>query len=507
MEARRDRRSLRPVDAASRAVVVPGEGATGAHFVAPGGAPTAEAPLFAGRGAPTLALFSAQRRAVDSDAERVRALALGDRQPPAAKAPWKDHDLCNPAPSSTASAATSIGRHLCRIGDATPTFFATHFARSAASASKGAADDGSRPRWRLCEARTTRPRASSAFALISADCLRCGSVWECPVCAMQIRAERAREVEAVVIRWSIERVAMLSLTVRHGLGHDLRTVREGITNAFRKLTRGDPWARFKAKYGLRHFIRAMGVTHGPNGWHPHLHIQLFLAAALDKEQLEAAQAWLRDRWFVSVLGVLGADHAPDSEHGVNLTPTKRGDYAFKIALELVEPGTKRARTGNRTPWQIAADFEAFGRESDAALWTNYCAGMRGAQMQHWSRGLRDAVALGAEATEQEIVNGEHMPGEEIVAVLEPSACALLIARGAAAFLAVLEAAEMSATAADCDRAIRQIVRGPPCCSWRWPTEHQSCLIAWSASREWPSANRLGTALRWVYRRIGMTVLV
>jgi hypothetical protein len=218
---------------------------------------------------------------------------------------------------------------------------------------------------------------------------------------------------------------------------------------------------FKAQYGLRHFIRAMEVTHGSNGWHPHLHIQVFLDTALDESQLAAAHTWLRDRWLICVLDVLGAEHAPDSLHGVDVRPTKCGDYAFKMALELVEPGTKQAHHGHRTPWQIAADYAAFRSEADAKLWGNYCAGMRGAQMQRWSRALRDVTGLGAEATEQEIVNGEQLPSDEVVAVLEPSACAVLAARGAAAFLAVLEAAETSTTPADCDRAIREIVCGPP----------------------------------------------
>lgn len=461
MEARRDRRSLRPVDAAPRALVVPGEGATAAHFVASGSAPAAGGVSFGDRLAPTLALFSAQRRLVDIDAERMRALAVGDEPPPAAKAPWEDHEFCNP-PTVINRERRDLGRTSIAQERRSKAYTLLDALRSIGS-----------PRIQGCGRRRIAPQVEvlrrpfndgpgkSRFHAHFRGFLRCGSVWECPVCAMQIRAERAREVEAAVTRWGIERVVMLSLTVRHGLGHDLRTVRQGVANAFRKLTCGDPWKKFKAKYGLKHFIRAMEVTHGPNGWHPHLHIQLLLDAALGKQQLAAAHAWLRDRWFACVLSVLGAEHTPDRDHGVDLRPTRRGDYAFKMALELVEPGTKRARPGHRTPWQIAADYAAHRRESDAALWRNYCAGMRGAQMQHWSRGLREAVALGAEETEREIVKGQQMPEDEVVAVLEPSACAVLAARGAAAFLAVLEAAEISPTAADCDQAIREIVRGPP----------------------------------------------
>jgi hypothetical protein len=455
------RRPLRPVEAAPRAVVVPVEGATAARFVVSGAPPrrcgavgdeTSRTPI-----APTLARLSAECRAAADDVEHRRALAVGDKARPVAKAPWEDHDLCNPP--------TVVKR---RPSDLEREHVARDRRRKAYTLRDALRPIGSK-RVQGCGRRRVAPEVEvvrrpykhaggkQLFHAHFRGFLRCGSVWECPVCAMQIRAERSHEVEAAVTRWGIERIAMLSLTVRHGLGHDLRTVRQGIANAFRKLTRDARWTRFKKRYGLSHFIRAMELTHGPNGWHPHLHIQLFLAAALDKEQLAAADAWLRERWLVCVGEVLGAEHTPDTEHGVDLRPTKRGDYAFKMALELVEPGTKRGRRGHRTPWQIAADYHAYERDSDAALWRTYCAGMRGAQMQHWSRGLRDAAALGAEATEQEIVNGNQMPGDEVVAVLEPSACAVLTARGAAALLAVLEIAETARSPADCHRAIREIV--------------------------------------------------
>jgi hypothetical protein len=463
MEARRDRRSLRPVDAAPRAVVVPGEGATAAHFVAPSSAPciaaAAGAASFGERVAPTLALFSAQRRVVDIDAERMRALAVGDEPPPAAKAPWEDHEFRNPP-----TVVNRKRRDLDRAERAQDRRRKAYILRDALRTISSKRVQGCGRRRIAAQVEVVRRPYNGVpgkklYKAHFRGLLRCGSVWECPVCAMQIRAERSREVEAAVTAWGIERVVMLSLTVRHGLGHDLCTVRKGIANAFRRLINGAPWTRFKAKYGLRHFIRAMEVTHGPNGWHPHLHIQVFLDAPLDDTQAAAATDWLSKRWLDCVLKVLGAEHAPDSEHGVNLRPTKRGDYAFKMALELVEAGTKRGRPGHRTPWQIAADYAAHGRDSDAVIWRSYTHGMRGAQMHHWSRGLREAIGLGAEDTEQDIVNGEQLPDDEVVAVLDPSGWAAIAARGAECTLAILAAAEACTLPSECDSAIRQIVGG------------------------------------------------
>jgi hypothetical protein len=389
--------------------------------------------------------------------KRAGAASSGQTSPDE-RAPWKDHDLCNPptADRSCAEAGTA--------GAAKDRRRTSYILRDALRPISVKRVEGCGRRRIAFQVEVVRRPFNDAsggkrYHAHFHGILRCGSAWECPVCAFQIRAERSRQVEEAAARWGIDRMVMLSLTVRHGLGHNLKTVRQGLTRAYSRLVRGEPWKRIKRRYGLRHSIRALEVTHGPNGWHPHLHVQWFLDAALSAEMLAEVEAWLRDKWQTCVIRELGAEHAPNGAHGVDLRPTRRGDYAFKMALELVDPGTKYARRGHRTPWQIAADYAEYGRESDAALWRNYCEGMRGAQMHHWSDGLRKAVRLDEEKTEQQIVDGEQMPEDEIVAVLDPSAWAAVAQRGPEAVLLILYAAENTATATDCDAAIRDLVHG------------------------------------------------
>lgn len=45
---------------------------------------------------------------------------------------------------------------------------------------------------------------------------RCGSVWECPVCALQIRAERASELRFAVEQWGADNVAIDRMLRRLG---------------------------------------------------------------------------------------------------------------------------------------------------------------------------------------------------------------------------------------------------------------------------------------------------
>lgn len=284
---------------------------------------------------------------------------------------------------------------------------------------------------------------------------RCGSVWECPVCALQIRAERAEELRFAVEQWGPESVAMLSLTVRHGLGDDLVEVRRGLANSFRRLINGKPWKRFCQKYGLEHHVRSIEVTHGSNGWHPHLHILFFLQAKLtDGEQAEASE-WLQERWARCVRSSLGAEFIPN-EHGVDLRESKRADYLAKFSFELTDPGTKRGRGGNRTPLQIASSAASGKSDADAALRAAYCKGMRGAKMLTWSRGLREFLGLDAERTDRAVVDAEESQAGEAVGIISSGAWdTIRNQRGMAR--AILETAELSSSPAEAAKGIQALV--------------------------------------------------
>jgi hypothetical protein len=285
---------------------------------------------------------------------------------------------------------------------------------------------------------------------------RCGSVWECPVCALRIRASRAGELKAAVEAWGPDAVAMLSLTVRHGLGDDLRAVRQGVANSFRRLINGKPWKRFCSKFGLQHHVRSIEVTHGAHGWHPHLHVLFFLEVKLTEDEQAEASAWLQERWARCVRRALGGDFVPN-EHGVDLRESKRADYLAKFSLELTDPGTKRARGKNRTPLQIAASAATGKRQPDETLWVAYCSGMRGAKMLTWSRGLREAVDLDQEQSDQEVVDSkEQQPAEPVAVIASWAWDAIRHHRGMAC--AILEAAELAANQTEGFEAIQDLIR-------------------------------------------------
>lgn len=367
-------------------------------------------------------------------------------------ASWKDHEFRNPI-QPTSSERRKRRRFVFALRDGLRPFGSP---RVAACGRKRIAQEV-----QVVRVHRTRDDGTAYEQASFRGLARCGSVWECPACALQIRTERATELKQAADRWGPRRVAMLSLTVRHGLGDSLRAVREGLADSFRRLIRGRPWKRFCEEYEVQHHVRSMEVTHGEHGWHPHLHVLFFLEARLPEDEVIEATAWLRRRWAECVRRVLGGEFVPN-EHGVDLRESRRADYLTKFSLELTDPGTKRGRGKNRTPLQIAVSAASGKHEADAVLWASYCAGMRGAKMLTWSRGLREAVALDEEQLDATLVEADETADAEPIATLTSLAWSSVRGRRGLA-CAILEAAELAATQADAVARIQALVWGtaPP----------------------------------------------
>jgi hypothetical protein len=230
---------------------------------------------------------------------------------------------------------------------------------------------------------------------------------------------------------------MLTVTIRHGRTDELADTKR-VTEAWKRTITGKAWQDFKAEYGIAGNVRALEVTHGNNGWHPHLHVLFFLEAALSDSELLAARDWLSARWQRNVERCLGADFVPSDERGVNLIRCAGGEYVSKMNLELVSHQTKKGRFGSRSHWQIAADLAAKGSPSDAALWRDLQANLYRKRCLTWSLGLRSKLGFGVEQTDAEVLAAEDREDHvvEIQGVIWDS-----IARIDGVLASLLEAAE------------------------------------------------------------------
>jgi hypothetical protein len=233
--------------------------------------------------------------------------------------------------------------------------------------------------------------------------MTCGLAWECPVCRAAIQAERAKDV-LTAVEWHRARrgeAYLVTLTVRHGLGDDLKRMRQGVANAWRKVQAGRAWLEWKARAGIIGTVRALETTHGAHGWHPHLHV-LVLGKRASERDVESWRQQLSARWQVAVGATLGQDYTPTDKRGCDMRVSRKSDYLAKLGLEVAGSSEKRGRHANRSPLEIADDWVSRDDWRDGVLWRKYAKGMHGARMLTWSKGLRAAVGLGVEKSDEEL---------------------------------------------------------------------------------------------------------
>jgi hypothetical protein len=256
----------------------------------------------------------------------------------------------------------------------------------------------------------------------------CGSIWACPVCAAKIRNTRAEEISAAAARWDRagNSVYMVTLTAPHDLGMKLAALLPVIADGFRSVISGRAWLRVKARAHVVGTIRSVEITHGQNGWHPHLHVLVFIEGDPGADGLAALDLHVRSRWeaFITRAGY----RTPDQAHGVVIercsSAKEAGAYIAKTqdgkapGNELARGDLKTGRDGHRTPFEILDSFRWTGNLADLALWHEYERASRGHQAITWSKGLRKLLAAPAR-TDEELAAEEV--GGDIVTLIEASA--------------------------------------------------------------------------------------
>ena len=150
------------------------------------------------------------------------------------------------------------------------------------------------------------------------------------MCGWQIAAHRAEEVRAIADahRQAGGALYLVTLTLPHDEGDRLEPLYVAVADAYRFVRGGSPWYRMKDAIGFVGEIRALEVTVGRNGWHPHLHVLLFTARLLSAEQLEQLRDFLYRRWCSRI--ELFGYRPPSPEHGVTVVESHRDDYLVSI---------------------------------------------------------------------------------------------------------------------------------------------------------------------------------
>jgi len=250
----------------------------------------------------------------------------------------------------------------------------------------------------------------------------CSSVWACPVCASKISERRRVELSAAIAIAKARgwRVYLATLTFPHGLGDDLATIAGQLTDAWAKLNQGKAGMQLRQAIGLKGTVRALEVTHGANGWHPHLHALLFIASTVTPRQV---QELLLPRWQ-RVATRCGLP-LPSDEHGCRVDGgEKAAAYVAKgsgwgLESELTKGHQKRGKKGSRTPWDLLRDYADQDDKQAGALFRAYAEAFKGRRQLYWSNGLKALLAV-ADFTDEEIAAApDDAPALLLATITEP----------------------------------------------------------------------------------------
>jgi hypothetical protein len=279
----------------------------------------------------------------------------------------------------------------------------------------------------------------------------CGKVWACPICAPKIQEQRRWEIDQAM-DWAYRndlKVVMVTLTVPHKRWHKVADLLKQQQEALTRLRSGKRAKAFRERIGHRGLIRALELTHGENGWHPHTH-ELWFVEDDQPADPQAAENWGKEfrtevlsMWERACVAAGLLDPAKESQvktfrrRSVDVMDrASRGAYLAKLAdampdgadrqkakaeshwgadREMASASTKQGRAEGRTPPQILAGASDsptnVDRRRDGAIWLDEIDALRGRPWLFWSKGLKKECGLD-ETTDEDVAESETESEEQ-----------------------------------------------------------------------------------------------
>lgn len=321
----------------------------------------------------------------------------------------------------------------------------------------------------------------------------CGSPWGCTVCSSKVGKFRADELTKVLgkMRSMGHTLAMVTLTLQHNQGDPLEELWDAVGNGWKGITTSTEWTGEtvvahrkradlqKAKYAAYELnleryrmgelsrkprvtmatasprrigfkesakvlgiIRAVEVTFGSAGFHPHVHAIVCLEGKQSLKQVEAVGEKMFSLWLgglektgrTAIKNSGGLDVTVVSATSKSIADyiTKLADgglpkdlalqevsdgirvKARKIALEATRGDLKEGRAGGRTPFEVLADA-ADGDPRSIGAWFEFLRVSQGRRQLVIPKGLRDLAKLENELSDEEVANQDE--GGETVLII------------------------------------------------------------------------------------------
>ena len=250
------------------------------------------------------------------------------------------------------------------------------------------------------------PKRQSAYYF---GLMRCSKLWECPVCARKITEKRRTELVNLLKEAKVSvlnrtgngwmsipkfHLSMLTFTIGHTANEPCATVLDRLGRSYSRFASGRWYQGFKQLYYVAGTLRALELTHGAHGWHPHYHVLIFHDAHITTRMQADYIGNARVRWHDSVLGEGGYT---DAVRGVDLVVGQPQKYVAKIAgerdvrewdlpTEITKQPVKRAREDNRTLSQLL-QARAGGDIQAGELWIEAIDALAGKPHLVPSKGL------------------------------------------------------------------------------------------------------------------------
>lgn len=255
----------------------------------------------------------------------------------------------------------------------------------------------------------------------------CGNVWACPVCAAKVQERRRVEI-AAGFDWAYAQglqPLMITLTFPHRSWHQLSDLVLQQRAALKLLRAGAPWKKLVASTGYQGLIRALEITHGVNGWHPHTHEIWFCSSAVEAEELRAS---VTRQWASACMraGLLKAEQLDAFEaHAVDVKGwCSTSDYLAKADdsrhwgadREMSKASTKAGKLKGMHPFGLLA--AAVGDRRSAKLFIEFVETMKTTRSRQlfWSPGLKGRAGL--QEKSDEVLAEEQREEADVLGQLE-----------------------------------------------------------------------------------------
>jgi hypothetical protein len=203
---------------------------------------------------------------------------------------------------------------------------------------------------------------------------RCGDFWRCPSCRVTLGIRRAHQIESA-LRQHVDgggSALLATYTVPHMRDESLPVVLARLSDTWRRYAR-NAWHDVLGDHYVG-AVRALEVTHGVNGWHPHYHALIYVSAGLP--YLTPVAVSLAERWSWVAGAEWRADVRQVARDGVAAVARYlTTDGISGASYEVASPAAKIP--SGRSYAQLLWDYARYRSSVDAALVYEYAAALHG----------------------------------------------------------------------------------------------------------------------------------